>query len=314
MRFILTATCLLIANSCFGHGHPIRVDASAGKLVVSGGLLLSFGTAGQVFDDHQDSYLSDEEDDAYLASNAPGFTVNGVAPNSGLYLEVLSRPDFSQPSAPDRWLWFWSKSTQQVQAAPNGLTLEIASNQLIDDSIFVKQFQAPTADASMLVMEPLSSQIGVHQHPLTYFLDNVPAAEPGVYGFFAQVTSPNYASSEPFLVALRYQTTSAEYREAAFEINAAARLPGDFNGDNVVNGNDFLAWQRSLGSTTNLAADGSLNGTVDADDLAIWKANFGRTWPAAVSAVAAVPEPSTAALALVAFAALLRRPKTGCRE
>ena len=312
MRFVLAAACLLIASTCFGHGHPFHVNGSTGKLVVTGGLSLSFGSVGQGFDDHQDSFLSDEEDDLYLASNAPGFTVSGVAPNSGLYLEVLSQRDFSQPSTPERWLWFWSKATKQVQAAPTGLTLEIASNQLLDDSIFVKQLQPPTADASMLVMEPLSSQIGVHQHPLTYFLDNVPAAEPGVYGFFARLTSPNYAASEPFLVALRYQATSAEYREAAFEINAATRLPGDFNGDNAVDGNDFLAWQRSLGYTTNLAADGSLNGTIDGDDLAIWKQNFGRTWPATSSAVASIPEPTAVVLLAWTIPALVcRRRRSG---
>lgn len=291
MRYILASACLLSVNVCFGHGHPVRVDVDAGKLIVTGGMTLAFGTVNQVFDDHQDSYLTDEEDDSYLASNAPGFTVNGVTPNSQLNLEVISLPDFSQPTTPDRWLWFWSKATQQIEAAPSSLTLEIASNQLLSDSIFVKQFQPPSADASMLVMEPLSSEIGVHQHPLVYFLDNVPAAEPGAYGFFARLTSPNYGSSEPFLVSLRYQLSSAEYRTAALEINAATQLPGDFKGDDAVDGADFLAWQRSFGSTTNLAADASLNGTVDADDLAIWKQNFGRTWPAPVAI--ATPEPAT---------------------
>ena len=314
MRLILTAACLLAANSCWGHGHPLRVDVAAGKLVVTGGMTLSFGIVDQTFDDHPDSYLTDEEDPSYLVSNAPGFTVSGMAPNSELHLEVLSRPDFSLPSTPERWLWHWSKATQQVQAAPASLTLEVASDQILSELILLKQFQAPTADASMLVMEPDASEIGVHQHPLLYFLENVSVFEPGAYGFFARLTSPNYASSEPFHIALKYQLSTAEYREAAFEINAAARLPGDFNGDDVVDGNDFLAWQRSLGSTMNLAADGSLNGTVDGDDLAIWKENFGRSWPATVGAVLAVPEPSTTALALVAAVALRRRPKTGCRE
>jgi hypothetical protein len=72
-------------------------------------------------------------------------------------------------------------------------------------------------------------------------------------------------------------------------------LPGDFDENHRVDGADFLQWQRSFGSTTNLAADGSLNGAVDADDLAIWKANFGRTWPVP-SAVASLPEPAAASL------------------
>lgn len=302
MRTILASACMLVANICLGHGHPVRVDVNAGKLVVTGGMTLSFGTVNQAFDDHQDSYLTDEEDDSYLVAETPGFTVNGVAPNSELHLEVMSRPDFSQPSAPERWLWFWSKSTQQVQAAPSSLTLEIASTQLLSDSIFVKQFQPPTADASMLVMEPLSSEIGVHQHPLIYFLDNIPAAETGAYGFFARLTSPNYGASEPFLIVLKYELSNAEYRTASLEINAASRMPGDYNGDNVVDGNDFLVWQRLFNLTTNLTADGSLNGTVDGDDLAIWKQNLGRIWPTPPNALA-VPEP--AAISLLAWSLLI---------
>jgi hypothetical protein len=58
---------------------------------------------------------------------------------------------------------------------------------------------------------------------------------------------------------------------------------GDFDDDTDVDGNDFLVWQRGLGST------------FDAGDLADWKANFGAS---AVTASNAVPEPSGVWLAL----------------
>lgn len=61
-----------------------------------------------------------------------------------------------------------------------------------------------------------------------------------------------------------------------------AGLPGDFNGDQFVDGNDFLIWQRG----------GSPNPT-SAGDLADWKANFGM----GASLVGAVPEPGTVLLA-----------------
>jgi hypothetical protein len=59
---------------------------------------------------------------------------------------------------------------------------------------------------------------------------------------------------------------------------------GDYNGDGGVDGADFLAWQRTLGSPAAPAgsgADGDGNGTVDAGDLTVWQAHFGE---AAVSA------------------------------
>jgi hypothetical protein len=83
-------------------------------------------------------------------------------------------------------------------------------------------------------------------------------------------------------------------------------LPGDFNGDARVDGADFLAWQRSFNSSVapGTGADGSGNGIVDAADLALWKANFGTTPAvgAAAGAVAAVPEPTTVALGVMAVA------------
>lgn len=71
-------------------------------------------------------------------------------------------------------------------------------------------------------------------------------------------------------------------------------IPGDFDIDGDVDGEDFLVWQRD-------PAAGSLSD---------WKANFGVN---AFTASAAVPEPGSAAL-LVCFAAIItcRRTRCGC--
>ncbi|MBA4105021.1 MAG: hypothetical protein C0485_04625 [Pirellula sp.] len=86
----------------------------------------------------------------------------------------------------------------------------------------------------------------------------------------------------------------------------------DFNGDNTVDGADFLIWQRGFGltgqpnkSTGDANGDGNVNGL----DLDLWKTKFGGA-PAA-AAVGAVPEPASMAMAAVAlvagFAAARRR-------
>jgi hypothetical protein len=50
----------------------------------------------------------------------------------------------------------------------------------------------------------------------------------------------------------------------AYESDFTSALPGDHNGDGVVNGRDFLAWQRGQSSSPGSASD-----------LADWKANYG---------------------------------------
>jgi ELWxxDGT repeat protein len=62
-----------------------------------------------------------------------------------------------------------------------------------------------------------------------------------------------------------------------FALNTAPSGEGDFNGDGRANGNDFLAWQRSLGSSAaalGAGADGNASGYVDAGDLDAWRSAF----------------------------------------
>lgn len=51
----------------------------------------------------------------------------------------------------------------------------------------------------------------------------------------------------------------------------------DFNQDGVVNGTEFLTWQRNFGATeaTRAQGDASGNGTVGAEDLGTWQATYG---------------------------------------
>jgi hypothetical protein len=77
---------------------------------------------------------------------------------------------------------------------------------------------------------------------------------------------------------------------------------GDFNLDRVVDGDDFLIWQRGLGAAGARfdQGDASLNGSVGGDDLAFWESSYGTTAPIAASAAAAVPEPTSRSLTLIA--------------
>jgi hypothetical protein len=66
---------------------------------------------------------------------------------------------------------------------------------------------------------------------------------------------------------------------------AAPAPTGDFTGDGVVDGADFLAWQRGFGAASPVLADGDAdrNGIVDGADLNIWSEQFGSSVPAAAA-------------------------------
>ena len=76
--------------------------------------------------------------------------------------------------------------------------------------------------------------------------------------------------------------------------------PGDFDGNDVVDGADFLVWQSSFGLPAvppGSGADANGDGQIDSNDLNVWRENFGplTSQPAA----SAVPEPAGWALAAI---------------
>ena len=79
-------------------------------------------------------------------------------------------------------------------------------------------------------------------------------------------------------------------------------LPGDYNGDGVVDAADYVVWRDAFGSDSLLAADGSGNGIVDDADYTLWKTSFGSMLRSSTSSPTAVPEPAT--LFLTTFGAL----------
>jgi hypothetical protein len=109
-------------------------------------------------------------------------------------------------------------------------------------------------------------------------------------------------------LAFQYQTPDGVLHDGAVFYGAKAVLANaDFNGDTLINGSDFLVWQRGVGlsgQTNNQNGDANGDGSVNAADLTVWKSQFG-TSISATPSVATVPEPATGSLAaLVVVGAL----------
>ncbi len=86
---------------------------------------------------------------------------------------------------------------------------------------------------------------------------------------------------------------------------AGPALPGDYNGDNVVDAADYSVWRNFLDTSAELPND-ETPGMVDASDYEVWKAHFGESLDGNGSLSAgAVPEPAAVLLLLIAAATML---------
>jgi hypothetical protein len=78
---------------------------------------------------------------------------------------------------------------------------------------------------------------------------------------------------------------------------AVSLLPGDFDFDNDVDGNDYTKWKRTYSSAADLSADGNHDGLVDAVDYTIWRNTLSNPESEAFQfGRFSVPEPGTHAL------------------
>ncbi len=74
-------------------------------------------------------------------------------------------------------------------------------------------------------------------------------------------------------------------------------VPGDYDGDGTVDGDDYITWRDSYGSTTNLDADGNNDGVVDAADYTVWRDALNAIVATSASSIS-VPEPVSLSLVI----------------
>lgn len=98
----------------------------------------------------------------------------------------------------------------------------------------------------------------------------------------------------------------AFYLDNIRAIGSPVTIPGDYNGNQVVDGADYVLWRKTLNqSGANLPADGTgpggvPDGVVNGLDYSFWRARFGNQGSGTGDSVAsyAVPEPKTWLIAL----------------
>jgi hypothetical protein len=124
-------------------------------------------------------------------------------------------------------------------------------------------------------------------------------------GTFSQVTLPS-------LPAGRAWDTSQLYTTGVISVVSTANLPGDYNGNGIVDAADYVAWRNNQG-TTHVLPNDAIGGTIGAAQYNQWRAHFGQTAGGAGGPLPAssVPEPISATLfALGAVGSLMvARPR-----
>jgi hypothetical protein len=347
LKWCVGAFVICLASMAVGHGIPITVTVNENNKLIASNTQplyepvdLTSGYAQMVLVDNEDGAVMDQItfsnsnplglSGSYKFTTLPGFNVTGMEPNSGLYLQVIPRPVKGSDPVSARMLWHWSLSLGQAPSHPNPVVVDPNGESLViasDPDGVVQEITVPQTDGAPLtikVADPAAAEMGTHQHYLEYFLGNSPAADIGLYGFFARLTSPNYASSDPFLVILDNGIYEGDFPgqilAGALAVNNAALLAGDYNHDDKVDGSDYVIWRKTLASTTNHAADGTNDQIVDQADSPVWRNNYGLAYPAGGQLnSSAVPEPNgwvMLAVGIFGFTAMraLSRPRKPCER
>jgi hypothetical protein len=99
---------------------------------------------------------------------------------------------------------------------------------------------------------------------------------------------------------------AAAMRDIGWEVIAppVEALFGDYNNNGRVDTADYVVWRKRLGQNVTIPND-MTPGTIRVEDYTVWRTNFGRALGGGAAASAAVPEPATVILAIVAGPAII---------
>jgi hypothetical protein len=137
----------------------------------------------------------------------------------------------------------------------------------------------------------------------------------GNVGNVTNVQSPYPVSTGEYSTTVRIRSTTSTLevfgtttggtggtRLNGFQLSvAAASLPGDFDGDLMVDGDDLTIWTTNFGATSGASTstgDADDDDDVDGADFLIWQRNLGLATSMAVGSV--VPEPTSPILCMLA--------------
>jgi autotransporter-associated beta strand protein len=245
---------------------------------------------------------------------SPDTFVNAVRTSIGnptdqkLYLGARGVP--TTPATTTRSFYFVdSAETTNANAAPT-LTITYAAPAASPIGIGVVNGDVTTASGSTLEFDLLNTTSfdqldvnGVATLAGTLSVDALDLPGLSVNDSFTILTADtlvhNLALGGPDGALFRLSASTAT--ELKLTYIGFAPLPGDFNGDQLVDGADYTVWRDHVGSPEGaLLNSAGTGGVIDQDDYNLWVANYGQTAPTTATAV---PEPTAALLLFASLAA-----------
>ncbi|MBA3485348.1 MAG: hypothetical protein H0T51_26435, partial [Pirellulales bacterium] len=234
------------------------------------------------------------ETDPFPTDFTQGFPPGSTVPNDNAEAAYVTASQGSYPSALTAGANIGPDSTFDFQEGDNylGGGQTIRANRLIDeDQTQIDQQVGGLTPDKVVVPTNGPNWVGlggeVRYLGLKMDLNNT---NQFTYGWVG-VRIDNEADATGAVVGYAYESTPGAGILAgqgpAFVSNA------DYDDDGDVDGNDFLVWQRQLGSTVTAGtgADGNGDTMVNGLDLTLWRSNFGSATAAGEVSAVAVPEP-----------------------
>ncbi len=171
-------------------------------------------------------------------------------------------------------------------------------------------FELVDALADLYEVDPLRAWSDVLWRGLT-FLHDVKEDVNGHYGMFWG-REPHPTPSTPFTSwNLIDQAPVARAYLSLSQIRQG--LPGDFNGDGVVDAADYTVWRDSVGESVIRLPNAFGAGAIGIEQYQMWRQNYGNLLPGLGQSAAAVPEPCTGTLMSVFLLMRLNRLRLRCR-
>lgn len=130
-------------------------------------------------------------------------------------------------------------------------------------------------------------------------------------GYLGHAANENFIGNMDDVMLLTRALTAEEVTflhangaEALLATLPTPTLSGDYNQDGLVDAADYTVWRDELAAGSGLTSDGNGDGVVNAFDFDVWRLNYGSSLPGGGQAV---PEPTSAALALLGIGIACRR-------